>query len=373
MNKATRCLLFLFVFHPRDGILDPPSSPSDSTTSTPPSTTPSPPSTSTTPPSTTTTPTSSAASPSATPSTSSTAKSASSTTTTSLTTTGTPSKPPDTSTDQVTSASTGANGSTVFLTLTPTSSAPASTTSSSGGGGSGSSGGLGTGSIIGLSVAGGVAAIGIISFFVWKFTRKRFTDFDDNEAIKWPELNTHGQDSHPLPTNSTGRSGFGAESASDVNLNRAPSISTGYAHSIATTSTPELYGATSDPYAVPPLPHLNPNQPYRDDPGYGQNGYYDPYRGPIPNTFNDGASDVGHGTEAIPMTQMSRTRSPAPNLAYDMTGRASPSLTANRHSPGPQVALGYGMDDRSRSPLPGAVVGGRASPAPQGAYGYGPR
>jgi len=29
-------------------------------------------------------------------------------------------------------------------------------------------------------VAGGLALIGIIGFFVWKFTRKRFTDFDDS-------------------------------------------------------------------------------------------------------------------------------------------------------------------------------------------------
>jgi hypothetical protein len=31
-----------------------------------------------------------------------------------------------------------------------------------------------------MSVAGGVALIGIIAFFVWKFTRKRFSDFDDS-------------------------------------------------------------------------------------------------------------------------------------------------------------------------------------------------
>ncbi|KAI6168116.1 hypothetical protein EDD17DRAFT_746184 [Pisolithus thermaeus] len=42
-----------------------------------------------------------------------------------------------------------------------------------------SSSGVGIGTIIGLSVAGGVAVIAIICFFIWKFTRKRFSDFDD--------------------------------------------------------------------------------------------------------------------------------------------------------------------------------------------------
>ncbi|KAJ3503755.1 hypothetical protein NLJ89_g8289 [Agrocybe chaxingu] len=83
--------------------------------------------------------------------------------------------------------------------------------------------GLSTGSIIGMSVAGGVAVIGIIAFFVWKFTRKRFADFDDNEAIKWPDLNSHSGagDSHPLPVKSTGRSGF--DTGSDGSLSRVPS------------------------------------------------------------------------------------------------------------------------------------------------------
>lgn len=152
-----------------------------------------------------------------------------------------------------------------------------------------------------------------------------------DEAIKWPELNTHGGE-HALPTHSTGRAGFGE----DGDDSRPPS---NYASSLATTSTPELYGGTgSDPYAVPPLPHLNPNQPYHDEPGYvGQDGqFYDPYRGPVPTTFNDAGGvgmglegqqqpGAGYGGEAIPMTQM-RTRSPGPGMGYEM-GRASPQPT----------------------------------------------
>jgi hypothetical protein len=56
-------------------------------------------------------------------------------------------------------------------------------------------------------------------------------------------------------------------------------------------------------------------------------GFYDPYRGPVPNTFNDQhrpeGQVQGYGAEAIPMTQMVRTRSPGPGMAYDV-GRQSP-------------------------------------------------
>lgn len=63
---------------------------------------------------------------------------------------------------------------------TDSASASASSAASDSGG---SGGGLGTGSIVGLSVAGGIAVIGIIAFFVWKFTRKRFADFDDSKYL----------------------------------------------------------------------------------------------------------------------------------------------------------------------------------------------
>ena len=146
---------------------------------------------------------------------------------------------------------------------------------------------------------------------------------DPDEAIKWPELNSHGGESvsgHALPTHATGRAGFGDDDANST-------LHGGYASSVATTSTPDLYpaGTGADPYAVPPLPHLNPNQPYRDDvgpvPGYGDpNGFYDPYRGPVPNTLNDaegGVPGAGYGAEAIPMTQMTRSKSPGPQMGYD--------------------------------------------------------
>lgn len=260
---------------------------------------------------------------------------------------------------------------------TTSSSTSASPTQTSGG--SSDSGGLGTGSIVGMSVAGGVAVIGIIAFFVWKFTRKRFADFDDNEAIKWPDLNTHGGavDSHPLPVHNTGRAGF--DTGSEPSLSRVPS---------STYSTPDFGANGPDPYAVPPLPHLNPNQPYRDDPT-GATGYYDPYRGPVPGTLETGVPGGEWGGEAIPMTQMNQPaygvepaayevgrRSPGPQAAYGVdpvynSGRQSPGAQVaygGRSSPGPQAAYGGGRT----SPGPQAAYGGgRSSPGPQAAYGNG--
>ncbi|KAG1726693.1 uncharacterized protein EDB91DRAFT_1165746 [Suillus paluster] len=323
------------------------------TTQTTPTPTTTPQTTSTTPTTTSTTPTTTTPAQTTTTPTTTTSQQQNPPTTTSNTApTQTTAAPlPVTTSEQVTTNSAGqVITSFVQVTVTSSSATPSSTQSSSS---SSSSSGLGTGSIVGLSVAGGVAVIGIVSFFVWKFTRKRFADFDDNEAIKWPELNTHGgSDVHALPTKSTGRSGFGVENDSEVNLARAPSPG-GYAHSVAANSLPDTYNGSQDPYAVPPLPHLNPNQPYHDEPGaFTQPGYYDPYRGPVPNTFGDGFSD-SHNPEAIPMTRMARTGSPGPQMAY-----------------GPQAAMGYALDGRSASPALGA---GRASPGPQAGYGYGPR
>ena len=85
-------------------------------------------------------------------------------------------------------ATTDAAGQVVtsFIAYTPTPSATPSQTDGSSNNNSSSSdddnSGLSTGSIAGLSVSGGIAAIAIILFFVWKFTRKRFSDFDDSTS-----------------------------------------------------------------------------------------------------------------------------------------------------------------------------------------------
>ncbi|KAJ7446879.1 hypothetical protein B0H11DRAFT_2336173 [Mycena galericulata] len=66
---------------------------------------------------------------------------------------------------------------------------------------------------------------------------------------------------------------------------------------------------------------MNPTQPYSDDPANTAGAQYDPYRGPVPHTFNEAVHGVPPPewgqTEAIPMTQMGRGASPAPPMLYD--------------------------------------------------------
>ena len=201
--------------------------------------------------------------------------------------------------------------------------------------------------------------IGIIGFFVWKFTRKRFTDLDGDEAIKWPDLNT-------------GRAGF--DTGSEGSLSRVASANN--------YSTPDFNNGVHDPYAVPPLPHLNPNQPYRDDPS-ASGAYYDPYHGPVPGTLEGHSTGHGHewnGNEAIPMTQMGAggRMSPGPHAAYGVPVEPYPhDGGAGRQSPGPYNAYPSGPEQTQydvgrQSPGPyGAYGAGRSSPGPHAAYGHG--
>ena len=204
--------------------------------------------------------------------------------------------------------------------------------------------------------------------FVTHGNSPRSRDFFVGEAIKWPELNAHGDGENPLalPTNRTGGT---FDTTSEVNLTRPDSRAGSVAPSAAASSA-DLFApnATQDPYAVPPLPHLNPNQPYRDDPN---GGFYDPYNGPVPQSFAE------PGSEAIPMTQM-RARSPGPMAAYD-PGRRSPGpqqafyAEGGRNSPAPVRAMSPGPNMAlagRASPGPGPALSGRASPGPGQAYGY---
>ncbi|PCH39365.1 hypothetical protein WOLCODRAFT_141212 [Wolfiporia cocos MD-104 SS10] len=261
-----------------------------------------------------------------------------------------------------TSLSTDAEGSRITVIVTvpasATSASSSATQTASGGGGSPSSG-LSTGGIIGLSVAGGVMLLSVVAFAVFKFSRKKYLDeYDDAEAIKWPELNTHGDSPHALPTHRTGNAGF--ETSSEINLTARPDSRAGSIAPSAAASAVDLYPAHQDPYAVPPLPHLNPNvgpgpgvpgaQPYRDDPAQG---YYDPYNGPVPRTLEG---------EAIPMTQIGgRARSPMP-----MGGRMSPAPgvgpggmpMGGRMSPAPGLQAPHIHAPRAMSPGPGPMYGG---------------
>jgi hypothetical protein len=178
--------------------------------------------------------------------------------------------------------------------------------------------------------------------------------------------------------NNTGRAGF--DTGSDADVARSDSrMGGGYASSLAANSTLDPPGR--DPFAVPPLPHLNPSQPYLDEPAgavMSATPYYDPYPGSIPGPYGDDNGSLegkAYYGDAIPMTQLApgRTRSPGPAVAYEgVVGRRSPGPQAGRMSPGPLGALGgnMGMMERSASPNEyGGPVAGRQSPGVYAAYG----
>jgi hypothetical protein len=142
----------------------------------------------------------------------------------------------------------------------------------------------------------------------------------------------------------------------------------GYAQSVAASSTADLYPA-HDPYAVPPLPHMNPAQPapYHDDPG-APGAFYDPYSGPVPPTLAGGPESAG-GHEAIPMTQL-RAPSPGPGRALSPQPPQMSAFdpAARTLSPAPPQA-GYGYDPAARafSPAP-SQMGPMRVASPGAAY-----
>ena len=140
-----------------------------------------------------------------------------------------------------------------------------------------------------------------------------------------------------------------------------------------TNSTVEL---VKDPYAVPPLP-VNNRGPYGDDPST----YYDPYRGPVPQTFTTPpASTDGHpqgwvGGEAIPMsTYASGRMSPGPNLAYggvdpmQRTGTPVQRMATPVQRMATPVGGAATFQEIART---GTPAGGAPPYAPGYGYGYG--
>lgn len=146
--------------------------------------------TSTTPTATSTTPTSTSTASSTSTAASTTAShtSSSATTTTTSTSTSTSANASTTSSPVISSpVVTSVDGAftTVVTVVNPSSSTSSSQPTPSAPPSSDNSSSLSTGSIIGLSVAGGVAVIGLIAFFIWKLTRKRFSDFDDGRQFNY--------------------------------------------------------------------------------------------------------------------------------------------------------------------------------------------
>ncbi|KAF8320963.1 uncharacterized protein EI90DRAFT_2906223, partial [Cantharellus anzutake] len=170
-------------------------------------------------------------------------------------------------------------------------------------------------------------------------------------AIKWPDLDGAAA-MHPLPARPTGRAGV-ETSALDRSENDAFD-----SRSFAENSLTNLVHPAPAPYSLP-APDVPPSQQYHDDPAafggqYPQQpeGYYDPYRGPVPKSMT------------LPPEDQYGRKSPGPYNAYE-GGRTG--------SPGPQPPYGGGIGvGRVPSPGPQAAYAGRTpSPGPQNAYGSG--
>ncbi|EUC65086.1 transmembrane protein, putative, partial [Rhizoctonia solani AG-3 Rhs1AP] len=197
--------------------------------------------------------------------------------------------------------------------------------------------------VIGLAVTGSIAGLLIILLIVWKLTGKRFSDLEDNDddAIKWPELNKDSAAMTPIPARPSTRAA-GAET---------DTLGTDFDRQSAANSAADLS-----------------YQPYSDDPGYGARpAYYDPYGGapgatkpyPSPPGSHDGDHKTwGASADAAQYYDAPRGQSPGPNAI------------ARGMSPGPGVVY----DTRVASPAPPSMayadpVGRTGSPGPAG-YGY---
>ena len=188
--------------------------------------------------------------------------------------------------------------------------------------------------------------------------------------IKWPDLNSDNHipaaDDHAAPRSLSENASIHAHSFQQGTY--------GDGGLDASQSRVDLY--VPDPYKVPPLPHLNPSQPYSDDPA--ADPYYDNFNAPIFHESRPSSPSIRG--EVIPMNQINRSRSPGPQAALQTGygGRQSPGPQdaygggMGRQSPGPQDAYGGGMGRQSPGPQDAYGGGmGRQSPGPQDAYGGG--
>ncbi|KAL5635206.1 hypothetical protein ACGC1H_003035 [Rhizoctonia solani] len=243
--------------------------------------------------------------------------------------------------------------------------------------------GVSQSTVIGLAVTGSIAGLLIILLIVWKLTGKRFSDLEDNDddAIKWPELNKDSAAMTPIPARPSARAAGAETDTLGTDFDR---------QSAAANSAADLS-----------------YQPYSDDPGYGARpAYYDPYGGapgatkpyPSPPGSHDGDHktwgapaeaqyyDVPRGQSPGP-NAIARGMSPGPGMAYDprVASPAPPTMTyadpvGRTGSPGPAAygyAAGYAPADPysgRNSPGPNMVYApemdpyGRRSPGPGMAY-----
>ncbi|ODN83503.1 hypothetical protein L202_01637 [Cryptococcus amylolentus CBS 6039] len=106
-------------------------------------------------------------------------------------------------------------------------------------------GSLSTGAIIGICVGVGVAVLALIGLALCRMRRR---SSDEDEAIRWPELNRHGDSDvhHALPARETGQHGFETSGMSRP-------LSSG--SSIHYADYPAEYGSAGGDYLGTPMPH----------------------------------------------------------------------------------------------------------------------
>lgn len=132
--------------------------------------------------------------------------------------------------------------------------------------------------IIPISIIAGLAVLSGVIFVIYKFSNRRFSDLDDDEApIKWPELRAAGSDDTVLNPPVTRRvTGAGIDLGSEFGDDSSPRPSLAYPLSNSRTSSA-------------------PTVPYFDDP---RQSYYDPYLGTsnyAPPPLPPGADSSSHG------------------------------------------------------------------------------
>ncbi|WVR09530.1 hypothetical protein IAU60_006599 [Kwoniella sp. DSM 27419] len=96
---------------------------------------------------------------------------------------------------------------TILITQAATSADPAATAESTSSTKKKDDDSISTPAIIGISVGAGVVVLLLVAIAVWRMKRR---SGDEDEAIRWPELNRHGDSDahHALPARQTGQHGF---------------------------------------------------------------------------------------------------------------------------------------------------------------------
>ncbi|KDN35775.1 hypothetical protein RSAG8_11337, partial [Rhizoctonia solani AG-8 WAC10335] len=169
-------------------------------------------------------------------------------------------------------------------------------------------GGVSQSTVIGLAVTGSIAGLLIVLLIVWKLTRNRFSDLDENDddAIKWPELHKDSAAMTPIPARPSTRA--------------------------AGTETSTLGGDFDTQSAAHSAADLT-YQPYSDDPGYGARpAYYDPYGGapgaaktyPSPPGSHDGEHKTWGAAADAQYYEVPRGQSPGPNAVARGASPAPP-------------------------------------------------